>query len=132
MDKYLIPRNMSIYALAGFLALIFFLQGSAISANRAANLLPLFCPFEAITHVPCPGCGMTHALFSMAQGSLKDAWLINPFAFFLVFLLAMSCLPRGYLKRQPPRAAFLMKTLFTVALSSLLYHWIVFRALKLL
>ena len=132
MEKYLIPRKISVFALAGFLALALFLHGSAVSANKAASLLPFFCPFELITHIPCPGCGMTHALFSMAQGNMRDAWLFNPFAFFLVLLLAMSCLPSGYVKRQSPRAAFLMKLLFVVAFLSLLYYWVVFRVMKLL
>ncbi len=132
MEKYLIPRKTSLLALTVFLALALFLHGSAVSANRAASLLPLFCPFELITHIPCPGCGMTHALFSMAQGNMRDAWLLNPFAFFLILLLALSCLPGGYVKRQPPRAVFLMRLLFTVALLSLLYYWVVFRVMELL
>ena len=132
MERYLIPRKMSFLALGGFLALALFLHGSAISANRIVGLLPVFCPFESITHIPCPGCGMTHALFSMAQGNMLDAWLFNPFAFFLIFLLAMSCLPNSYVKRQSPRAAFLMKLLFVVAFLSILYYWVVFRVMGLL
>ena len=131
MERYLIPRKMSVFALAGLLALAFFLHGSAISANRIVGLLPVFCPFELITHIPCPGCGMTHALFSMAQGNMLDAWFFNPFSFFLILLLAMSCLPSGYVKRQPPRAAFLMRLLFVVAFLSILYYWIVFRVMGL-
>jgi hypothetical protein len=131
MEKYLIPRKMSFLALGGLLALALFLHGSAIPANRIVGLLPAFCPFELITHIPCPGCGMTHALFSMAQGNMRDAWLFNPFSFFLIFLLAMSCLPSGYVKRQSPRAAFLMRLLFVVSLFSILYYWIVFRVMGL-
>jgi hypothetical protein len=132
MEKYLIPRKMSFLALGGFLALALFLHGSAISVNKIIGLLPVFCPFELITHIPCPGCGMTHALFSMAQGNMGDAWLFNPFVFFLIFLLAMSCLPKVYVKRQPPRAAFLMRLLFVVAFLSLLYYWVVFRVVGFL
>jgi hypothetical protein len=132
MEKYLIPRKMSFLALGGFLTLALFLHGSAVSANRIVGLLPVFCPFELITHIPCPGCGMTHALFSMAQGNVRDAWLFNPFSFFLILLLAMSCLPGSYVKRQPPRAAFLMKLLLVVALFSVLYYWIVFRVVEFL
>jgi hypothetical protein len=131
MEKYLIPRKMSFLALGGFLALALFLHGSAISANRIVGLLPVFCPFELITHIPCPGCGMTHALFSMAQGDLWNAWLFNPFSFFLMLLLAMSCLPSDYVKRQPPRAVFLMRLLFVVAFLSLVYYWVVFRLMEL-
>ena len=125
MEKYLIPKEVSLLTLSGFLALAIFLHSSAMPAQKAASALPLFCPFELITHIPCPGCGMTHALFSIAEGNIRDAWLFNPFSFFFLLLLAMSCLPRGYIKRQPHRAGLLMKALFLVALTSLLFHWIV-------
>jgi hypothetical protein len=132
MERYLIPRRMSFLALGGFLALALFLHGSAIPAKRIINHLPLFCPFELVTSIPCPGCGMTHALFSMAQGNIGDAWLFNPFSFFFILLLGMSCLPRGYVKSQSRRTALLMRILFVVALISLLYYWIVFRVMGLL
>jgi hypothetical protein len=36
------------------------------------------CPWRALTHLPCPGCGMTHAFVAMAQGHFRAAWDFNP------------------------------------------------------
>jgi hypothetical protein len=36
------------------------------------------CLWRAVTHVPCPGCGMTHAMLALARGHLRAAWDFNP------------------------------------------------------
>ena len=43
-------------------------------------LLSLFyrCPFSAVTGIPCPGCGMTRALFALLQLDFAGAWKWNP------------------------------------------------------
>jgi len=35
--------------------------------------LPTVCPFNHMTGLPCPGCGLTRAFVSMAHGHLVDA-----------------------------------------------------------
>ena len=35
------------------------------------------CVWRAVTGLPCPGCGMTHALLAIARGNLRDAWQFN-------------------------------------------------------
>lgn len=48
------------------------------------------CPFAALTHQPCPGCGLTRASISIARGELAAAFSLHPFAFALTPLLGMA------------------------------------------
>lgn len=36
------------------------------------------CGFRAVTGVPCPGCGGTHALAALGSGDFTAAWLSHP------------------------------------------------------
>ena len=38
------------------------------------------CPFRAITGLPCPTCGTTHAALALLNGRLDDAFAANPLA----------------------------------------------------
>lgn len=38
------------------------------------------CPFRAITGIPCPTCGTTHAALALLNGQLGDAFSANPLA----------------------------------------------------
>jgi len=38
------------------------------------------CPFRAITGIPCPTCGTTHAALALLNGRLGDAFSANPLA----------------------------------------------------
>jgi hypothetical protein len=58
-------------------------------ALAAGFLFPLsalpkasFCWFYDLTHLPCPGCGLTRAFFCISQGRWAEAWWFNPFSFF--------------------------------------------------
>jgi hypothetical protein len=35
------------------------------------------CPFYAVTHLLCPGCGGTRALYYLVHGNLAEAWHFN-------------------------------------------------------
>lgn len=54
-------------------------------------MLPLYnCPFRQATGLLCPGCGMTHALISLAKGDWAAAAAHNALVFVLpVVLLAV-------------------------------------------
>lgn len=56
-----------------------------VSLDEALEHLPIFCPFKAITGIPCPGCGMTRAFLELAEGDFVAAFQLNPFSipFFL-------------------------------------------------
>ncbi|NJL01839.1 MAG: DUF2752 domain-containing protein [Spirulinaceae cyanobacterium SM2_1_0] len=34
---------------------------------------PFFCPFRALTGIPCPGCGMTRSFLAMSHGDFVGA-----------------------------------------------------------
>ncbi len=36
------------------------------------------CPWRALTHVPCPGCGGTRALLSLSRLDIPGAFALNP------------------------------------------------------
>lgn len=42
------------------------------------------CPFHALTNLPCPGCGMTRALISLAHLDVVEAVSMHPFSPLLV------------------------------------------------
>lgn len=39
------------------------------------------CPFHFITHLYCPGCGITRMLFSILKGEFYQAFRYNPLLF---------------------------------------------------
>jgi hypothetical protein len=47
-------------------------------AAEASRLGLALCPFQRITHLPCPGCGMTRALLALVQGDPCRALAIHP------------------------------------------------------
>jgi hypothetical protein len=64
------------------------------------------CPYYALTHMLCPGCGGTRALYYLLHGNLSQAWhynaLVTVFApivlgWFLAWYSAVM------LDRRPPR-----------------------------
>jgi hypothetical protein len=127
VDKCLIPR-IPAAILAGFLVVIAILHGSGVcSADLVGSALPLFCPFKALTGVPCPGCGMTHALVSVAKGDFHSALIYNPFSFFLVFMTALSVIPRRRIEKVPPGLTKCMELSLVAVLVSLLLFWACFR-----
>lgn len=38
------------------------------------------CPFAALTHHPCPGCGSTRAVLAFASFHFREAFRLNPTA----------------------------------------------------
>jgi hypothetical protein len=62
--------------------------------NPADELRVTLCPFRALTHHPCPGCGMTRAFCALAHGELWRAIKLNPFSQ-LLFLAALVAWARA-------------------------------------
>ena len=48
------------------------------------------CLWRALLGVPCPGCGMTHALLALARCDWRAAWQFNPGSFAVAPLLVST------------------------------------------
>lgn len=49
-------------------------------------LFDRFCPMLILTGLPCPGCGMTRALFLVLRGSFQKAWELQPLIYGWILL----------------------------------------------
>jgi hypothetical protein len=76
---------------AAVLSGLLHLAGYSLAA--ALPGLPL-CPFKAVTGLPCPGCGITHAFLALGRLDLAGAWAANPLVFPLSVLVALCALGR--------------------------------------
>lgn len=54
--------------------------------------LQLRCGFLALTGLPCPLCGGTHAAAALVQGEWVAAWMANPGVVGLLLVLALLAL----------------------------------------
>ncbi len=132
MEKCLIPR-MPALIFAGILLIIAACHVAGIyPAESLAEKLPLFCPFKAITGIPCPGCGMTHAVLDLTRGDPAGALRHNPFSFFLVFMVFASLMPVEKMRRLPDWTGKLTNFLFIAVLAAVLLYWLYSRLLPLL
>ena len=48
------------------------------TANRSLLSLPNLCPFQRMTGLPCPGCGITRSLVCCGHGQWARALLLHP------------------------------------------------------
>ncbi|OPY01158.1 MAG: hypothetical protein A4E61_01753 [Syntrophorhabdus sp. PtaB.Bin184] len=132
MDHYLIPRKIA----SGFASFLLVLAGvhatGILPAGRLAGSIPVFCPFELLTGIPCPGCGMTRAVLCLIAGNPSDALLYNPFSFFLIALVTASILPRRWLERVPTVIRAILPHAYFVILGLVITFWIFDRLLPAL
>lgn len=74
--------------------------GTAITLSAALpsdGLGIAFCPFLALTSLPCPGCGLTRSLSSLLHMEVLKSWHYHPVGIpvfgVLVFMLVANRLP---------------------------------------
>lgn len=55
--------------------------GIAVYYAAVHVLFGQFCPVVILLRIPCPGCGMTRALFLALSGKWAAAWRLQPLVF---------------------------------------------------
>ena len=63
----------------------------AVKYLPIAHIAPS-CVFRGMSGLPCPTCGTTRALLSMAKGNFIDAMTMNPLVVVLLTAAIASCL----------------------------------------
>lgn len=58
------------------------------------NYIHTLCPTVLITGYPCPGCGMTRAMFRLLRLDFAGAWQVHPFIYPIGLLFMMFCISR--------------------------------------
>jgi hypothetical protein len=102
----------ALLAVTGFSGLLHLAGGSLLPALPKAVL----CPFKALTGLPCPGCGMTHAFLALGRLDPAGAWAANPLVFPLAALTAL------YAAGRVPRVLSRAKVV-NLALAGVLLFW---------
>ena len=74
------------YSPRGRLVSALFSAGLVLSLGR---LEVVSCPFWFFLNVPCPGCGISRGLWSVASLNWSQAWNYNP-ASYGIFIVAIS------------------------------------------
>ena len=114
----------------------FFLSVSVLAGGTLwiiySERLPIHpsCPFKAVTHLPCPGCGGVRAVTALLHGDILQALYLNPLSVvvFLFFCIApIWTLIDGLRGKQTLRKALTTrwnKTAIVVLVLILLANWI--------
>lgn len=62
-------------------------------------LFRAFCPMVIVTGFPCPGCGMTRAVFYFATGQFEKGWRMNPLGILWLVLALYFAVMRYWFSR---------------------------------
>ena len=98
---------------------------TAWAGLRSSELSLIPCPFRLVTDTSCPGCGMTRACVSLAQGRFGAAWDYHPFSYLIVALaIGTLCFPRKLPKVWQKLPALIRNCLAGSTLALVLGLWI--------
>ena len=61
------------------------------------NYLYTICPVVLLSGYPCPGCGMTRAMFKVLRLDFAGAWEMHPFIYPIGILFLLFCISRYFL-----------------------------------
>ena len=88
-----------------------------------------FCPMLILTGFPCPGCGMTRALFLVLTGHFSSAWKLQPLIWGWILLAAAFGIRRyliGKKMSSKEKNIWLLAFGFLLAGSLVLYGYRIF------
>lgn len=84
-----------------------------------------FCPVVIFTGFPCPGCGMTRALFYLATGRLHQSIQMNPMGIPIACIFLYFCWNRYIMGRKAKGMMLLIAVLAILLL--IIYVWRMYR-----
>lgn len=99
-EKKSCPRPVSgLRLLAGDLRRLCPAAAAILAYGVVTHLLfDRFCPMLILTGFPCPGCGMTRALFLVLTGRFAAAWRFQPSVYGWILLAAAFGMRRYLIK----------------------------------
>lgn len=83
------------------------------------NYLYTLCLMTLITGYPCPGCGMTRAMFCVLHLDFAGAWRMHPFIYPIMFLAFWFCYNR-YIAEKKMDNWF--RAMVIVAIAMIVYY----------
>ena len=60
-----------------------------ITSNLIKNKSVEVCPIKLATNIPCPSCGSTRSVISLANGKFIDALRINPLGYVIAIIMVL-------------------------------------------
>lgn len=105
---------------------IFLSNVSAVVFLPALTHVPHLCLVRLFLHVPCPGCGITHAMVAAAHFNLAAAWHSNPAGFGVAAGFSYQLIARPVAMLFPQTGEFVVRTsrlLSHLVIGSLMAVW---------
>lgn len=92
-----------------------FILGFLIYYFLSHKIWGAYCPMLLMTGLPCPGCGMSRAIFFVFTFQYSRAWMMNPVSFLwalllLAFIVMRYLLGKSVKKLQTPLVFILSLT----------------------
>jgi hypothetical protein len=99
--------------------------GLVVALWATCNLLfDTACLFVFLTGLPCPGCGMGHALLSLVTGNIVQAHLYNPSIWIWLLLGMCFFLYRYILGRQCKWMGWVLAAVVVLTVAIYLYRMV--------
>ena len=86
-------------------------------------LFSTWCPIQAIFHVKCPGCGLTHATYYLVTGQWKNAFDAN-YTIFLWWPFLILCFIHRYV--HPFKRNIIVPSLVFVCIVTIMRYILLF------
>lgn len=84
------------------------------------NYLYTICPVVLLTGYPCPGCGMTRAMFRILHFDFCGAWKMHPFIYPIGILFAMFFISRYFLNGKYMK--YVKWFMFVIAIGMVIFY----------
>ena len=84
-----------------------------------------YCPMLLVTGFPCPGCGMSRAIFFVVTLQFARAWAMNPVSFLWAFLIFCFILFRYILGKSVKKMQPLLIVVLVATIGYYMYRMLV-------